>query len=111
MSYRQFFKCLAVALLLAAGPSVVSAQSFPARAITIILPFPPGGVSDTSLRLIAAKIAENTGQQVIVDNRPGAGGLIGAELVKRAAPDGYTLYVSNIGSHAINEALYSKLPY
>ncbi len=68
-------------------------------------------MTDSTVRLIGQKITENTGQQVIVDNRPGAAGMIGAEVVKKARPDGYTVYVSNIGSHAINETLYSKLPY
>lgn len=110
MSTRQSFKCIAAAALLAAS-SLAFGQAFPSRAITIVVPFPPGGVTDVSVRLIGQKVSENIGQPVLIDNRPGAGSMIGAELVKKAKPDGYTLYVSNIGSHATNEFLYSKMPY
>ena len=110
MLQSQSLKCFAAAMLLAAS-GLVWAQAFPSRPITVVIPFPPGGVTDSTVRLIGQKITENTGQQVIVDNRPGAAGMIGAEVVKKARPDGYTVYVSNIGSHAINETLYSKLPY
>lgn len=91
--------------------SAARAQTFPARPVTIVIPFPPGGISDTTTRVIGAKFTENTGQSVVVENRPGAGGQIGADAVKRARPDGYTLYLANIGSHGINQSLYSKLSY
>jgi tripartite-type tricarboxylate transporter receptor subunit TctC len=110
MSHRNSLKSLLAATLLAAA-GFASAQPFPSRPITVVVPFPPGGVTDTTMRLVGQKITENTGQTVIVDNRPGAGGQIGAEAVKKARPDGYTLYLSNIGSHAINESLYTKLNY
>jgi tripartite-type tricarboxylate transporter receptor subunit TctC len=100
-----------VALVSLALCGVASAQPFPSRPVTIVIPFPPGGVTDVSVRLIGQKMSEGIGQQVIVDNRPGAAGMIGAEVVKKSKPDGYTLYVSNIGSHAINQWLYSKMPY
>jgi len=99
------------AVLAATGVGLASAQTFPSRAITIVVPFPPGGVTDPVARFVAAKVAENLGQQVLVDNRPGAAGIIGAEFVKRAAPDGYTLFMGHGGTHAINSSLYSKLPY
>ena len=110
MSHRHSLKSLLAATLLAAA-GFASAQPFPSRPITVVVPFPPGGVTDTTMRLVGQKITENTGQTVIVDNRPGAGGQIGADAVKKARPDGYTLYLSNIGSHAINESLYTKLNY
>ena len=110
MSHRQSFKCFAATLLLAAS-HLAFGQAFPSRPITIVIPFPPGGVTDVSVRLIGQKMSESIGQSVIIDNRPGAAGMIGAEVVKKSKPDGYTLYVSNIGSHGINETLYSKLPY
>jgi tripartite-type tricarboxylate transporter receptor subunit TctC len=110
MSHRQSFKCFAAALLLAVS-HLAFGQPFPSRPITIVIPFPPGGVTDVSVRLIGQKVSESIGQQVLVDNRPGAAGMIGAEVVKKSKPDGYMLYVSNIGSHAINEWLYSKMPY
>ncbi len=110
MLHRQSFMRFAAALLLAAS-SLAFGQVFPSRPITIVIPFPPGGVTDVSVRLIGQKISESIGQQVLIDNRPGAAGMIGAEVVKKAKPDGYMVYVSNIGSHAINEWLYSKMPY
>src|SRR6185436_8196477 len=110
MSHSHFLKSLLAAALLAAT-GLASGQPFPSRPITVVVPFPPGGVTDTTTRLVGQKITENTGQTVIVDNRPGAGGQIGAEAVKKARPDGYTLYLSNIGSHGINESLYTKLNY
>jgi tripartite-type tricarboxylate transporter receptor subunit TctC len=110
MSHSRSLKpLLAAALLAAAG--FASGQPFPSRPITIVVPFPPGGVTDSSTRLIGQKITDSTGQTVIVDNRPGAGGQIGADAVKKARPDGYTLFLSNIGSHGINESLYTKLNY
>ena len=110
MPTRQILKCIFAAALVAATGAAFG-QAFPSRPITVVVPFPPGGVTDSAVRLIGQKITENTGQQVLVDNRPGAGGIIGADVVRKSRPDGYTVFVSNIGSHAINETLYSKLPY
>ena len=110
MLHRQSFMRFAAALLLAAS-GLAFGQAFPSRPITIVIPFPPGGVTDVSVRLIGQRISESIGQQVLIDNRPGAAGMIGAEVVKKSKPDGYMVYVSNIGSHAINEWLYSKMPY
>lgn len=87
------------------------AQTFPSRPISIVIPFPPGGISDSSTRAIAAKASATLGQPVVIDNRPGAGGQIGADIVKNARPDGHTLYLANIGSHGINQSLYAKLSY
>jgi tripartite-type tricarboxylate transporter receptor subunit TctC len=97
------------AALIVAGS--VQAQNFPTRPITLIVPFPPGGVTDPFARLVGPKVAESIGQPILVDNRPGAAGLIGAEAVKRAPADGYTLFMGHAGTHAVNQALYSKLPY
>lgn len=103
--------CALTAAFCLTGPTLALAQAFPSRPITIVVPFPPGGVTDQTSRLVGQKISENTGQPVIIDNRPGAGGQIGANAVKQARPDGYTVFVANIGSHAINQTLYSKLSY
>jgi tripartite-type tricarboxylate transporter receptor subunit TctC len=100
-----------VAIAVAACSTLAAAQNFPAKPITIVVPFPPGGVTDPVARLVGIKITESTGQQVVVDNRPGAGGLIAAEFVKRAPPDGYTIFFGHFGTHAVNQSLYTKLPY
>ena len=108
-------KNLGAALLAAAfctfASAIASAQDFPRRAITVVLPYAAGGVTDQMTRLVAAKVAENVGQPVVVENRPGGGGQVAAGYVKQAPPDGYTLLIGDIGTHAINASLYSKLSY
>lgn len=90
--------------------ALAAAQEFPTKAVRIIAPFAPGGATDALARLVSQKLGERWKQQVIVDNRPGAGGNIGAELAARAVPDGYTLVVAG-APHAINMTLYRKLSY
>ena len=87
------------------------AQPYPARPVTFIVPFPPGGGTDISARTVAAKLAAKWGQSVVVENRAGAAGILGADAVARARPDGYTLLIANVGITSINPALYPKLPY
>jgi len=89
----------------------VQAQDYPTKSIRMVVPFPPGGFSDTYARIIGAKMNESWGQQVVVDNRTGAGGNIGADIVAKSAADGYTLVMGTIGTHAVNVTLFSKLPY
>ncbi len=108
---RKRFTRFAAALALAGAAGVVHAQAFPSRPITIVIPFPPGGISDNSTRVIAQKASTGLGQPIVIENRPGAGGQIGADAVKGAKPDGHTLFLANIGSHGINQSLYSKLSY
>ncbi len=88
-----------------------SAATYPSRPLRIVVTFPPGGPTDLVARAVGQKLAEAWGQAVVVDNRPGAGGNIGTALVAKAAPDGYTLVLSNLGPMAISPYVYSKLPY
>ena len=99
------------ALLISFLPVTVLAEVYPSKPIRIVAPFPPGGPADILSRIIGHKLSQSWGQQVIVDNRPGAGGNIGADLVAKAAPDGYTLLLGFVGTHAINASLYAKMPY
>jgi len=96
------FACIALGAL---------AQSYPNRPIRLVVPFPAAGTTDILARAAAQKLTESLGQAVIVDNRPGAGGNIGSDLVAKSAPDGYTLLMGTVGTHAINPSLYSKMPY
>jgi tripartite-type tricarboxylate transporter receptor subunit TctC len=109
MRPRRFV--LAVALAFAAAPALAQGSDYPLRPVRLIAPFPPAGPTDVLARAISVKLSEYWRQQVIVDNRPGAGGNIGTELAARAAPDGYTLVMGTIATHAINESLYAKLPF
>ena len=87
------------------------AQDYPSRLIKIIVPFPPGGNPDLAARLVAERVSAGFGQPVIIENRPGANGALGASAVAKAAPDGYTLLVTSLGVLAINPAIYDQLPY
>src|SRR6185295_16107325 len=87
------------------------AQEYPGKSIRIVVPFPPGGFSDVFARIIGAKMHEDWGQSVVVDNRPGAGGNIGADLVAKSPPDGYTIVMGALSTHAVNPSLYGKMPY
>jgi tripartite-type tricarboxylate transporter receptor subunit TctC len=101
-------KRMLAALLL--FPCFALAQSFPARPVRIIVPFPPGGATDVMARVIAQKLSESWGQQAVVENKPGASGTIGSDLVAKSAPDGYTLLLQGT-QHAINLSIYKQLPY
>lgn len=101
----------AAGVLSFAGMSAAQAQSYPTKPITIVVPFAPGGATDILARAVGAELTKSLGQQVIIDNRPGAGGNVGTQIVSRAAPDGYTLLMGTVGTHGINQSLYPKLPY
>jgi len=109
-------RCLACAVaFVALGVGVAlpahAQEAYPTKPIRIVVPFPAAGTTDILARAVAQKLTETWGQSVIVDNRPGAAGNIGAELVAKAAPDGYTLLMGTVGTHAINASLYAKMPY
>jgi tripartite-type tricarboxylate transporter receptor subunit TctC len=102
--------CALQCLMTALGPSVASAADFPVRPVRVVIPFPPGGTSDILTRIVGDKLSSALGQQIVIDNRPGAGGIIATNIVAKADPDGYTLYMAFV-SHAINPYVYLKLPY
>ena len=87
------------------------AQSYPNKPIRLVVGFTPGGVSDVLARAMSVRLSQNLGQQVVVDNRPGAGTTIASEFIAKSAPDGYTLYFCDATTHAINASLYTRLPY
>lgn len=112
----MFPKCrIAVYAVLAAAllglSTAADAQSWPSKPVRWVLGFPPGGGTDFVARLVAAELSRSLGQTVVVENRPGAGGIIGAEAAARAAPDGYTLWTGDNGTLVLNPLLYRKLPY
>ena len=92
-------------------PLAALAQPFPSKPIKIVVPYSPGGTTDLVARLVAQKLSERFGQPVLVDNKPGANGMIGTDLVAKSPPDGYTLGIASPGSHAANASLYKTLPY
>jgi tripartite-type tricarboxylate transporter receptor subunit TctC len=105
-------KRLLLSLATVVACSTAFAQgAFPTRPVTMIVPFPPGGGTDTGARIVAQKLGAKWGQTVIVENKGGAAGAIGADAVAKAKPDGYTIMMGNIGTQAINPSLYKKLPY
>ncbi len=111
MRLRWAASLLCLLAALAAGASAALAQAYPTRQIRIVSPFPPGGANDIVARVIAQKLSETLGQQVLVENRPGAAGGIGSEAVAKSAPDGYTLVMGTLATHAINASVYRKLAY
>src|SRR6188474_1412245 len=101
--------CAATTILIAGGVS--TAADYPARTVTLVVPYPPGGGVDAMARVVAAKLSEALKQQFIVDNRAGAGGTIGTRVVAQAAPDGYTLLLGHTGTISINPSLYAHAGY
>ncbi|MBK6394839.1 MAG: tripartite tricarboxylate transporter substrate binding protein [Betaproteobacteria bacterium] len=113
MNRRTLLAALAASLAVAVAvpPAALAQTAFPTRPIRIVVPFPPGGTTDILARAAAQKMAEAWKEQAVVDNRPGAGGNIGAELVAKAPADGYTMLMGTVGTHSINASLYAKMPY
>ena len=87
------------------------AQTYPSKPVKIVVPFPAGGIADLYARLIGGRLSESWGQPVVIENRTGAGGNIGADAVAKSAPDGYTLVMGSFGTHAVNVSLFSSMPY
>ena len=98
-------------LAAATGACAAASEPYPVKPVRVIVAFSPGGYVDLVARLVAGPLSTALGQQVVVENRAGAGGIVGTELAARAAPDGHTLTVGSAGTHAVNQSLYRKLPY
>ncbi|KDD61457.1 tripartite tricarboxylate transporter family receptor domain protein, partial [Bordetella bronchiseptica OSU553] len=111
----DLFSVLRIAYTLALGAALAApaavAAPFPDRPVRLVVPYPPGGGADIFARTLSEPLAAQLGQPVIVENRPGANGIIGTDAVARAAPDGYTILLGNSGPNAINQAIYPDLPY
>src|SRR5258706_8325489 len=103
--------CVLIVALAGSCADAAAADVYPVKSIRIVIGFSPGGYIDLTSRLVAGPLSIALGQQVVVDNRSGAGGVVGTEIAARSAPDGYTLTIGSIGTHAINQTLYRKLPY
>jgi tripartite-type tricarboxylate transporter receptor subunit TctC len=111
MLHRRAVLSLGLLAFIVSPLSVWAQDVFPIKPVRIVVPQTPGGASDALARIMAQKLSEKWGQSVVVENRAGAGGNVGMEVVAQSAPDGYTLLMSYAGSHAINPALYKKLPF
>lgn len=106
-----FSAAASVAALVCGMDAAVAQSAYPTKPIRMVAPFPPGGPSDVLARVIGKGLSDALGHQVIVDNRPGAGGNIGSDNVAKSPPDGYTILLGNVGTHSINASLYRKMPY
>ena len=106
----QFLVCICAMVWIAAATSVV-AQQYPNRRIRLVVPYPPGGGTDLVARLVGQKLFESSGHGVVVENRAGAGGVLGTEVVAKSAPDGYTLVLGTQAAFAVNPSLIGKMPY
>lgn len=111
MPSRRALLLAGVAAALAAPVPLALAQEYPARPVKLVVAYPPGGAVDQVARLLAEKLSASLGQPVVVDNRAGAGGLVGSDAVAKGANDGYTLLLGTVSSHAIAPAVYRKMPY
>jgi tripartite-type tricarboxylate transporter receptor subunit TctC len=108
---RHLGRCAALALGLALMLTAPARAAYPERPITMVVPFSAGGTTDILARIIGQRLSGRLGQQIVVDNRPGAGGNTGSAIVAKAEPDGYTLVMGTIGTHAINSSIYKRMPY
>jgi tripartite-type tricarboxylate transporter receptor subunit TctC len=110
MKAKHWTLVASTAILALAG-AASQAQTYPSKPIKIVVPFPAAGTTDLLARAVGADLGKAFGQPVIIENRPGAGGNVGADAVAKSAPDGYTLLMGTVGTHGINQSLYSKMPY
>lgn len=109
---NNLLRCvLALVACLAASPALAQAPGYPVKPIRVVVPYPPGGTTDVLARAVGEKLTEAWGQPVVVDNRSGGAGIIGTDAVAKAAPDGYTLVLGNNQTHAMNAALFDKVPF
>ena len=108
---RTRMACLLASTLMLAAAGSALAQTYPAKPIRVVIGFAPGGPADIVGRLVAPRMSESLGQQIVIDNRGGAGGTIGAEVVAKAPPDGYTLGLGSSGNLIMAPHLYAKIPY
>jgi tripartite-type tricarboxylate transporter receptor subunit TctC len=104
-------KLVSFVLLSLAAPFALAQTTYPTKAVTMIVPFPPGGGTDTGARILAQQLSQRWGQPVVVENRPGAAGVVGVEYVARSMPDGYRILMGNVGTQSVNPSLYKKLSY
>jgi tripartite-type tricarboxylate transporter receptor subunit TctC len=111
MSRRSILRIACAAALAAALPAIALAQEFPAKSIKLVVPFPPAGGTDVLSRAIAHAITTNTKWNIVIDNRPGAGGNIGLDATAKSPPDGYTIAMGQTANLAVNPALYTKMPF
>ena len=108
---KTMMRRAACALILAAAATPAFAQDFPSRPIKLVVPYAPGGGADSVARIVAKKVSENIGQPIVIENKGGAGSIVGTDLVAKAEPDGYTLLLGQSGPISINPAVYKSLPY
>src|SRR5262245_51029126 len=108
---RIFFALVAIVAAAQIAPAQAQAQAWPARQITLIVPFAPGGGTDVAARLVGEHMSRTLGQQIVVQNVPGAGGTVGSARAMRADPDGYTILMGHVGTHAVAVPLYPNLAY
>jgi tripartite-type tricarboxylate transporter receptor subunit TctC len=113
MRFKSFIAAMSLTLIASHGEAQTSSavQDYPVKPVRLVIPFPAGGGADIFGRLIGRKLQDNLGQTFVADNRAGAAGIIGCDMVARASPDGYTLLMGTTGTHSTNPAVYEKLPY
>lgn len=111
MKMNSVIACATIVSAIASTMTAAQTANYPSRPVRMVVPFPPGGGTDIAARLVMPKLSENLGQPVVIDNRGGANGGIGTDIVAKSQPDGYTVLVGGIGTLAINFAMYSNIPY